>query len=204
MPLINSSLGAWCQIVHTSLPIVYLCSWRQIVPFVILVQNCLFPAVVAKLSLLDVGAKLSVFDVDAKLSVFTKLTFFIWRQICRLSCKLSRHLIVRLHIFCPTLIHNSILNIQTILFASKYGRIDAEGWFQDQTQTKFILHICGSSICWAWGAITKADKIVCLMFSLCLLSPRCTGNLTKNFKWLSPIQFQTTISDYISLWINNG
>ena len=43
----------------------------------ILVQNCLFPAVVAKLSLLDVGAKLSVFDVDAKLSVFTKLTFFI-------------------------------------------------------------------------------------------------------------------------------
>ena len=155
-------------------------------------QNCLFPAV---------GAKFSLFCVDAKLSVFAKLTFFLSDPR---FADLVANCPLRLHIFCATLIHNSILNIQTILFASKYGRIDADGWFRDQTQTKFILHFCGSSICGAWGAITKADKVVCLMFSLCLLSPWCTGNLTKNFKWLSPIQFQMTISDYISLWINNG
>ena len=169
--------------------------------------NCPFVGIGAKLSLSRCCCQIFPFWCWCKFVCFHQVDhFFIWRQICRLSCKFSGHLIVLLvcTFFCPSLINNSILNIQTILFASKYGRIDADGWFQDQTQTKFISHICGSSICWAWGAITKADKVVCLMFSLCLLSPRCTGNLTKNFKWLSPIQFQMTISDYISLWINNG
>ena len=191
MPLINSSLGAWCQIVHTSLPIVCLCSCCKIVSY----------NIGAKLSLSRCWCQVVPSLCWCKIVCFRQVDLFL--SDARFA-DLVANCPFGLHIYCLTLIHNSILNIQTILFASKYGRIDADGWFQDQTQTKFILHICGSSICWAWGAITKADKVVCLMFSLCLLSPWCTGNLTKNFKWLSPIRFQMTISDYISLWINNG